>query len=366
MGKLENQIKFLVAELKKSKKKKAKKKAKTRSKPRKTKTSLAEYAKNKMMLDMLTKSQLGGAGGGIQPLKVNYDTETVKKELSDLKEKMRDEKTKVSDEVKRLETGLEQYQRQLALEYEDRGNPRGQQQGFVGMDGEMLRLTDLQQVYEQVQSQIGNLNNQIKSLDSQRRLSSSAKDQRAIEEQKKQLDEQKKKLEVVKESTKSQMDDISEKVEARKKRGQKAPTLRDYIDANQDSDLVKAQNDLLRDERQTRRMAQDIQDAKDEARRSASGRYLSEEEQDQVFEAMANEIKMNEQLQTLQAMKSPSAAAASSSLPPIPTASPIDQSLAAKPTPKASKSSSSSSSSSSKLPAPKTRLTKEVANLSRQ
>lgn len=198
MGRLDKQIKALVAELKKSKRKKqkGKKKAKKQGKPKKT---LAEYAKEKMLMDMLTK-QSGGGGGGGAPLRVaNYDTEVVKKELADLKEKAKDEKSKVNEEVKRLESGMEQYKRQLMLEYKEQENPRAlaNKSGFIGGDGEMISMDKISDVYDAVQSQIMGLTKKISELEAQKQMVVAEIDLKEIEQQQEEVQQKKEKLENV-------------------------------------------------------------------------------------------------------------------------------------------------------------------------
>jgi hypothetical protein len=98
MGRLEKEIKALVAELKKSKRKKKGKKGKKTGKGKK---SLADYAKEQMLTNLYQKS-LGG-GGGAPPIiprpTVNLDTENVKTELNQLKERVKSDKGKVDEEV---------------------------------------------------------------------------------------------------------------------------------------------------------------------------------------------------------------------------------------------------------------------------
>ena len=83
----------------------AKKKAKKRVKKMKGKT-LAEYSKDKMLMDLHTKS-LMGSGGGVAPgmRTGNLDSEMIKKDIHELKQKQSDH----SSFIDRAKTGMEQH-----------------------------------------------------------------------------------------------------------------------------------------------------------------------------------------------------------------------------------------------------------------
>jgi hypothetical protein len=74
-------LEFISKKLAKKQKKKAKK-----VKRAKKGASLAEYAKNKMLLDMQSKMATGG-GAPITKLTANLDTESMKRDTQELKEK---------------------------------------------------------------------------------------------------------------------------------------------------------------------------------------------------------------------------------------------------------------------------------------
>jgi hypothetical protein len=107
--------------------KKQKKKVKKAKKAKQAKgVSLAEYAKNKMLLDMQSKMATGG-GAPITKLTANLDTESMKRDMQELKEKNKDqqkEQMKVANDLSRAVSGIEQYKEQLRLEHEQRANPR--------------------------------------------------------------------------------------------------------------------------------------------------------------------------------------------------------------------------------------------------
>jgi hypothetical protein len=113
-------LEFITKKLAKKQKKKLKKAKQAKG------ASLAEHAKNIMLLDMQSKMASSG-GAPIARITANLDTESMKRDMQELKEKNKDqqkEQMKVANDLSWAVSGIEQYKEQLRLEHEQRANPR--------------------------------------------------------------------------------------------------------------------------------------------------------------------------------------------------------------------------------------------------
>ena len=199
MGKLEKEIKALVAELKKSKRKKKGKKTKKTGKGKKT---LADFAKEQMLTNLYQKSLGGGGAPPIVPRPtVSLDTENVKSELNQLKEKVKSEKGKMDEEVRRLETGMAQYQRQLTLAYQDKNEPRAfmpqARSGIIGDDGEMLTMERMGEIYNALVAEQVRLGTKIQELEALKQMASDESEVNQIEAEQQQAEQKQQQLEEV-------------------------------------------------------------------------------------------------------------------------------------------------------------------------
>ena len=122
---LKKVLKFIAKKLSKKDKKDKKKKGKKRV--RKTKASLTDYARNKLMMDLQAK----GSGGGYAPSTANLDREAVKSDIMELKEKTKEQARAVS--------GLEQYKNQLMIEQKENRNPRQYMGEWLDIDEPEIR-----------------------------------------------------------------------------------------------------------------------------------------------------------------------------------------------------------------------------------
>lgn len=141
---LKKELKKVLDFISKKLAKKQKKKAKKAKKAKRAKVSLAEYAKNKMLLDMQSKMASGGSGAPLTKLTANLDTESMKRDMQELKEKNKDQQkeyVKVANDLSRAVSGIEQYKQQLQLEHEQHRNPREEW-------GTMMLIEQLPEVVE--------------------------------------------------------------------------------------------------------------------------------------------------------------------------------------------------------------------------
>ena len=95
-------------------KKRAKKRAKKQGK------TLAEYSKDKMLMDLHTKSLMGSGGGPVGLRVGNLDSEMIKKDINDIKEKQGQH----TSFINRAMSGMDQYNRQMQIEHKQLEAPR--------------------------------------------------------------------------------------------------------------------------------------------------------------------------------------------------------------------------------------------------